>query len=80
MGISTTPQQSTSISSYINVGLTMSLTLIGLLIFLQLTDPSYGKYEERLKQLRSRYGLLAVSLLLVFLGIIFTRITVILFG
>jgi len=78
MGISSTPQQSVSISSFINVGLTLSVSLIGLLIFLQLTDPSYNRLGSRLKRARSKYGLLVVSLLLVFLGMFLTRVMMIL--
>jgi len=78
MGISSTPQQPVSISSFINVGLTVSMTLMGLLIFLQLTDPSYTRLGSRLMRARSRYALLVVSLLLVFLGMFLTRVMMIL--
>lgn len=63
--------------SPVNVGLTLSITLIGLLIFLELTNPSYGRLGRRLTQLRSWYGLLAVSLFLVFAGTLLTRVVMI---
>ena len=74
------PSESTSLLSPINVGLTISITLIGLVMFLVLTDPSYGKLGGRLTQLRSRYGLLALSLFLIFVGIMLTRLVMIIGG
>jgi hypothetical protein len=86
MGLSTlsTSMSSTMVTSQraifspLNAGLAVSISLIGLLIFLELTDPSYGKLGRRLAMLRGKYGLLVVSLFLVFVGMIFTRIVMIL--
>lgn len=77
MGVSSTTRQPASILSTINVGFTVSITLIGLLIFLQITDPSYTGLESRLTRARSKYGLLAASLLLIFFGMFFTRVMMI---
>ncbi len=66
-----------SFLSPINVGLVISIVLIVLLIFIEITDPSYGKLGRRVKQLRSKYGLLAGSLLMIFLGMVLTRIVMI---
>lgn len=69
-----------TIVSPISVGLTVSLTLIGLLMFMEFTDPAFGKTGRRLMQLRSRYGLFAMSLLLIFLGLVFARVVMIIAG
>jgi len=58
----------------INVGLNVSISLIGLLIFLELTNPSYGKLGKIVTQLRGNYGLLATSLFLIFVGMVLTKI------
>ena len=71
-------QQPSYFSFPINVELNVSISLIGLLIFLELTDPSYGKLGKRVTQLRGRYGLLAASLLLIFVGMVFTQIVMLL--
>jgi hypothetical protein len=64
----------------IQLGLTISLTLIGLLIFMELSDPSYGKIGTRLAAMRKPYGILSVSLLLVFGALVLTRVFLIISG
>ena len=63
--------------SPVNVGLTLSICLIGILVFLELADPSYSGVGRRVRQLRSRYGFLAAILLLIFVGIVLTRIVMV---
>ncbi|MBC7129990.1 hypothetical protein H5T51_02065 [Candidatus Bathyarchaeota archaeon] len=61
----------------INPGIAVSITLILLLIFIELTDPAYGKIERRILALRERYGTLSASLLLIFTGIVLTKVVTI---
>lgn len=81
MGLSTmSSSRSSSLASSMmvvspfSVSLTISIILIGILLFLELTNPSYTKVGGNIMRLRSKYGLLAVSLFLVFAGTAFTRI------
>lgn len=64
----------------LNVGLAASMTLISLLIFQELSDPSYGRVGRRLLELRRRYGTYVVVLLIIFFCMVFTRIALILWG
>ena len=64
----------------LNVGLSLSVTLIGLLIFLELSDPAYGKVGKIILSLRRRYGWLTISLLVVFTAMIFTRVVMVIGG
>ena len=57
-----------------------SLTLVALLVFIELTNPAFGNLGQRLKGLRDRYSLLTANLLLVFLGLVLTRVVIILSG
>jgi len=61
----------------INIGLIASVTLIALLIFIELTNPVFGNFGLNLKKLRDRYSLLTANLLLVFVGLVLTRIVMI---
>jgi hypothetical protein len=64
----------------INTGMIISVTLILLLIFMDLTDPAYGKVGKRILALRERYGILAISLLIIFAGIVLTKVVMIIAG
>ncbi|MCX8162388.1 MAG: hypothetical protein N3E44_05295 [Candidatus Bathyarchaeota archaeon] len=64
----------------VDVGLTLSLTLIGLLVFLELTDPVYGRICERIDYLRRNFVKEAIVLLAVFLAMVATKIIFILYG
>jgi len=61
----------------INIGLIASVTLVALLIFIELTNPVFGNFGLNLKKLRNRYSLLTANLLLVFVGLVLTRIVMI---
>jgi hypothetical protein len=64
----------------INVGLVVSIILILLLIFIELTNPRFGNLGRRLTGLRDRYSLLTANLLLIFVGLVITRIVMIIAG
>jgi len=78
MGLSSALGQSAL--PFFNVGLVMTLTLVLLLVFVEVTDPSYGKLAAWVTRLRRRYGLLATGLLLIFLGMVLTRVVMIIAG
>lgn len=61
----------------INTGIIVSITLILLLVFIELTDPAYGKIGRKIAALRDRYGTLSASLLLIFAGIVLTKVVMI---
>ena len=64
----------------VNIGLIASLTLVALLVFIELTNPAFGNLGQRLKGLRHRYSLLTANLLIVFLGLVLTRVVIIMSG
>jgi hypothetical protein len=64
----------------INIGLIASVTLVALLIFIELTNPVFGNFGQKLKGLRHRYSLLTANLLLVFFGLVLTRVVMIFSG
>jgi hypothetical protein len=64
----------------VNIGLIASLTLVALLVFIELTNPAFGSLGQRLKGLRDRYSLLTANLLLVFIGLVLTRVVIIMSG
>ncbi len=64
----------------INVGLAVSIILIVLLVFIELTNPQFGNLGRRLSGLRDRYSLLTANLLLIFMGLVITRIVMIIAG
>ncbi|MEM2868752.1 MAG: hypothetical protein QXR84_09780 [Candidatus Bathyarchaeia archaeon] len=64
----------------VNAGLILSLTLIGLLVFMELTDPAYGKMGERITHLRRNFTREAIILLIVFLAMVATKIIFIVYG
>jgi hypothetical protein len=64
----------------INVGLAVSLILLVLLTFIELTNPRFGTLGRRLSGLRARYSLLTANLLLIFVGLVITRIVMIIAG
>jgi hypothetical protein len=80
LGISATTQQTMASFTPFNVGVMIAIALIGILVFFEMTDPAYGKLGSRMTQLRSRYGIIAITLLLIFGGIVFTRIVTVLAG
>lgn len=61
----------------VNTGIIVSIVLILLLIFIELTDPAYGRIGRKLAALRVRYGTLSASLLLIFAGIVLTKVVMI---
>jgi len=69
-----------SVDSALNVGLVVSATLISLLLFLELSDPAYGGVGRRVLALRRRYGVLAAALLLIFAGIVLTKVVMVIVG
>jgi len=75
-----TTMDQASLYSGLNMGLTFSLTLIGLLVFLELSDPTYGKIGTRVLNFRKRYGLLTVALLIIFISMVLTKIVLIISG
>ena len=77
MGLSA---ESGSVESALNAGIVISVTLISLLLFLEFTDHAYGGVGRRILALRGRYGVLAASLLLIFAGIILTKVVMIIVG
>jgi len=76
MGIS----QEAKVQQPINPGIAVSITLILLLVFVELTDPAYGKIGRRLAALRERYGALSAILLIIFAGIVLTKVVMIIAG
>lgn len=74
MGMAAQPNSS---QPAINTGIVVSIVLILLLVFIELTDPAYGRIGRKLAALRGRYGTLSVSLLLIFAGIVLTKIVMI---
>jgi hypothetical protein len=64
----------------INVGLAVSIILLVLLTFIELTNPRFGTLGRRLAGLRGRYSLLTANLLLIFMGLVITRIVMIIAG
>jgi hypothetical protein len=64
----------------VNVGLAASIILILLLIFIEMTNPSFGNLGAKVSGLRGRYSLLTANLLLVFAGLVLTRIVMIIAG
>jgi len=73
-------EESESIFPKVNIGVTISVVLISLLIFHELTDPTYGGLGRRMTLLRVRYQPLILSLLMIFLGIVLTKIVTIIAG
>ncbi|MEM2594280.1 MAG: hypothetical protein QXV96_05150, partial [Candidatus Bathyarchaeia archaeon] len=67
-------------SEGINAGLILSLTLISLLIFIELTDPAYGRIGDRIKHLRRNFTREAIILLSIFLAMVATKIVFIIYG
>ena len=61
-----------------SVGLAISIVLIALLIYMELTDPSSGPLNRILRRLRIRFSYLSWMLLIIFIGIVYTRIVLIL--
>ena len=80
MSILSATQPSTAMQPYVNAGFTISIILIGLLMFLEITDPSYGEVGKRIAPLRNKYGLLVISLLLIFAGMVLTKIVMLVGG
>jgi len=76
----TTTVASITPSQGVNAGLVLSLTLIGLLIFMELTDPAYGKIGERITHLRRNFTREAIILLIVFSAMVATKIIFIIYG
>ena len=78
IGLSARAQSALRLS--INIGLIASITLLALLVFVELTNPVFGNLGNKLKGLRHRYTLLSANLLLVFFGLVLTRVVMIFSG
>ena len=63
-------------NSALNIGLLFSIVLISLLIFLELTEPIHLK-GFKIKGLRTRFGRLSTILFMVFIGMVFTKVVMI---
>jgi len=61
----------------LNVGAVLTMALLGVLVFLQVSDPSWRTLGLKTLSLRTRYGWLAVVLLAIFAAMVFTRIILI---
>jgi len=62
-----------------NTGIILTLVLIGLLIFLELTQAiKTGRGSTIISSYRSRFRILSTFLFIIFLGMVFTRIVIIL--
>jgi hypothetical protein len=61
-------------------GLAISITLIAILIYIEFTDPSHSKTPGFLKNVREKYTNLAWVLFIIFIGLVYTRIALILMG
>ncbi len=68
-----------SVDEGLNVGLVISIVLIILLIFLELSEPilAEGIYAV-LRRLRMRYSTMTAILFIIFIGIVYTKIVMIL--
>ncbi|RCV64563.1 hypothetical protein C5S53_08195 [Methanophagales archaeon] len=66
-------------SDKFNVGLLVSIVLICLLIFLELTEPLIGK-GNIYGRLRDRYSKLATILFVIFIAMVFTKVMVVVGG
>ena len=53
---------------------------MSLLFFIDLTNPAFGNLGPKMKGLRERYSLLTANLLIVFLGLVLTRVVIIMSG
>lgn len=69
-----------SVSAGLNAGLVVALSLIGLLVFVELSDPAYGKVGRRLLDLRNRYAKQAIILFIIFSSMVLTRVIMLLYG
>ncbi len=62
----------------LNVGVIFSIVLIGLLIYLELTDPSLNQRSFKvIGDLRIRFGRLSGVLFIIFIGMVFTQVALI---
>jgi len=64
--------------NHLNVGLIFSIVLILLLIYLELTEPVKEFNHKILNKLGIRFNRLAVVLFIIFVGMVFTRVVMIL--
>jgi len=64
----------------LNAGAIVTVALLGVLVFLQVSDPSWRSLGIRTLSLRTRYGWLAVVLLAIFACMVFTRVILIMAG
>ncbi|MGB8217122.1 MAG: hypothetical protein WCE94_07455 [Candidatus Methanoperedens sp.] len=78
MGINTEVYYSkTFADSRLNVGLIFSIVLILLLIYLELTEPLIEKSFSIIGMLRIRFGRLSAVLFIIFIGIVLTKVAMI---
>lgn len=66
--------------TFLNAGIIMTGTLLGLLVFMQLSDPARFRLGRKLLALRSRYSWVTIALLVIFLAMAATKVYLILIG
>ena len=64
----------------LNVGLIISIALIILLIYMELSEPLAGKRQSAVGNLRTRFGRLSSVLFIIFVGLVLTQIALIIGG
>ncbi|MCZ7357401.1 MAG: hypothetical protein O8C65_10745 [Candidatus Methanoperedens sp.] len=64
----------------LNVGLIISIALIILLIYMELSEPLAGKRQSAVGNLRTRFGRLSSVLFIIFVGMVLTQIALIIGG
>jgi hypothetical protein len=64
----------------LNVGLIISIALIVLLIYMELSEPLAGKRQSAVGNLRTRFGRLSSVLFIIFVGMVLTQIALIIGG
>jgi len=69
-----------TVFSAVNSGVVVTISLLVVLVFLQVSDPSWRSLGIRTLSLRTRYGWLAVVLLAIFACMVFTRVILIMAG
>lgn len=69
-----------TIFSAVNSGVVVTISLLVVLVFLQVSDPSWRRLGARTLSMRARYGWLAAALLAIFGCMIFTKVVLIISG
>jgi len=69
-----------TVFSAVNSGVVVTISLLVVLVFLQVSDPSWRRLGARTLSMRARYGWLAAALLAIFGCMIFTKVVLIISG